>query len=593
MDPDVTRPSARTHRVGLQLAAAMVLAGLMCATFAGASAAARSSTGAALRQGFRLAHHLSPTQQAAELRIPTGKRHVAGSPRVTALPASGASLCVGNGPGCFATIQAAIDAAHDGDSIHVGPGTFAGGITIGTSLRLVGAGAASTVIRGGGSVVTIGVFGAPVEPTVRISGVTITGGIARSSPISVHATGQEGVFAAGAGVEIPSNADFSGGADVTISDSVIRGNRVAPSRTVPSGGAGCPGGPCPFALAAGGGIDNWGQLTLANTTISDNRVGTASGLSGLASDVQGGGIMSWQGTLTLTGSSVSGNRAGASAPNGRFADAGAIFAENGSLTMRRSAVIDNHVSLAASLPDSVDMLAIAGGIHVGGGASATILASIISGNSASMTNAVGYATAFSGGLHGDSELELRDDIIAGNSVTAETLPGSLSEASGDSGGGEIFGAFSRLLFAGNTVTIRSAAGNAIAAGGASIFAGDLTDSAVIGNHVSAASPHGAAYVAGGGLMIDFHLVLHDVLVSGNTAQARGVSGAAQGGGIFDAVTPGPQGGPMSLTRSSVTRNAVSGSPGIMLQGGGIFTDNVVTLVNSVIAKNSPDQCVGC
>jgi hypothetical protein len=38
---------------------------------------------------------------------------------------------------------------------------------------------------------------------------------------------------------------------------------------------------------------------------------------------------------------------------------------------------------------------------------------------------------------------------------------------------------------------------------------------------------------------------------------------------------------------------VSGSSGITLQGGGVFATNPVKLVNSVIAQNTPDQCVGC
>ena len=69
-------------------------------------------------------------------------------------------------------------------------------------------------------------------------------------------TGKEGVFAAGGGIEIPPNADFSGGATVKVNDSVIDGNRVAPSDTVPVG-LPCPGGiDCPFAFAGGGGIDS-------------------------------------------------------------------------------------------------------------------------------------------------------------------------------------------------------------------------------------------------------------------------------------------------------------------------------------------------
>src|SRR5436190_12514454 len=51
------------------------------------------------------------------------------------------TLCVG-GPHCYATVQAALNAAHDGDTVRVGAGTFAGGITITRSVNLVGVAAA-------------------------------------------------------------------------------------------------------------------------------------------------------------------------------------------------------------------------------------------------------------------------------------------------------------------------------------------------------------------------------------------------------------------------------------------------------------------
>ena len=93
------------------------------------------------------------------------------------------SVCVGTKPAsCFATIQAAVDAAHDGDTITIGPGTFAGGISIDVSVTLKGAGAATTTISGGAPVLTIGVADAATEPTVAIKGVAITGGVAVSNP---------------------------------------------------------------------------------------------------------------------------------------------------------------------------------------------------------------------------------------------------------------------------------------------------------------------------------------------------------------------------------------------------------------------------
>ena len=36
--------------------------------------------------------------------------------------------------GCFSTLKAAVGAAHDGDTIAIAPGTFAGGVTIDVSV---------------------------------------------------------------------------------------------------------------------------------------------------------------------------------------------------------------------------------------------------------------------------------------------------------------------------------------------------------------------------------------------------------------------------------------------------------------------------
>ena len=51
-----------------------------------------------------------------------------------------ATRCVGHGAGCHRTLQAALDASRDGDTIKVSAGTFAGGVTITKSVSVVGAG---------------------------------------------------------------------------------------------------------------------------------------------------------------------------------------------------------------------------------------------------------------------------------------------------------------------------------------------------------------------------------------------------------------------------------------------------------------------
>src|SRR4051812_22180397 len=120
------------------------------------------------------------------LKVARGIMVIAGLAPIAVSPAQAAtSWCVGSRPGCFGTIQGAVDAASDGDTIHVGRGRFAGGVVIEVSVHLVGAGAGQTVIAGGGPVLTIGSQEATVEPTVSLRGVTITGGVNESAPDSV------------------------------------------------------------------------------------------------------------------------------------------------------------------------------------------------------------------------------------------------------------------------------------------------------------------------------------------------------------------------------------------------------------------------
>src|SRR5262249_25108274 len=158
----------------------------------------------------------------------------------------------------FATIQAAVDAAQDGDTINIGAGTFEGGITILKSVRLVGVAPAVTVIRGGGPVVTIGRFDGDNDLEVAISRVTITGGLNDAAG-----------FAAGGGVSIPQSAGQTPGATVNIADSVISANRVAPKATFSTPApCGIPFDRCAFA--GGGGVVSAGVLTLTNTRVTDN-----------------------------------------------------------------------------------------------------------------------------------------------------------------------------------------------------------------------------------------------------------------------------------------------------------------------------------
>src|SRR5215467_928348 len=339
--------------------------------------------------------------------------------------------------GCqYRQIGPAVAAARNGDTIQVGPGTYQGGITIDVSVRLAGAGAGSTIIRGGDHVLTIGSFGASGEPTVSVSGVTITGGLARSSPVSEQFFGVTGLWAGGGGVEIPpqdipADGPPVNGARVTISDSVITGNIADPTATVPSG-LKCPGGfphgQCPFAAAVGGGIESWGLLTLVNTTVSGNTAGSAAGLPAICSDCDGGGILSEQGSLTMTGTTVSGNQAIADAPNGRFAEGGAVyvgldFGGSDALTVNNSTVTGNGASLTTNLPSFangklIELSANGGGIHVGdGGIPTTVDSTAITHNSVTAKGLRGEPLDFDPAMVvGDSPLTMSNSVISGNAL---------------------------------------------------------------------------------------------------------------------------------------------------------------------------------
>ena len=523
---------------------------------------------------------------------------MAGLLLLTAGQASAATLDVCHSGCPYSELAPALAAAHSGDTIRIGPGTYAGGVTIDVSLEIVGAGAGSTVISGGGPVLTIGAFGASSEPAVSIDGVTITGGVTRSSPESIPFVGEEGVIALGGGVEIPPNAGFSGGATVTITNSAITGNRVAPTSTLPFGPS-CPGGPCPFAWAKGGGIDSWGTLTLDHTTVSDNRVGSASGLSTLASDAQGGAIMSWLDVLTIRHSVIAGNVAGATAPNGRFAEGGGIWVEGGTVvTVGDSSVTNNSAVLNAALPASVELAAQPGGIFISDNvARASITNTTIAGNSATMTNSVGDSTAYAGGINvgPDVDFQMANSVVADNTVTSTTLRGSRGNAEGDTGGGALLGTITNTRITGNAVAVSSAGGDALAGIGGLLQFGALTNSVVSDNHLRASSSRGTARVMGAGVVVAEHpLTLRNTTVSGNTGAANGRAGFARGGGIYDGPFFDIPGSPLALVNSSVSGNSLTGSAGVLLQGAGLYLENQpLTSTNSLVANNSPDQCFGC
>ena len=122
----------------------------------------------------------------------------------------------------------------------------------------------------------------------------------------------------------------------------------------------------------------------------------------------------------------------------------------------------------------------------------------------------------------------------------------------------------------------------------------ITDSTITGNRLTATTTTGSSTVQGGGIANIGVLTLRNTSVSDNRGTASGPTGSATGGGICNGSAPdGPPLTQLALVDSEVTHNTLTASPGITVQGGGLFTLFPLTQTNSVIAHNVPDQCFGC
>ena len=254
-----------------------------------------------------------------------------------ALPAQGAgrasatlTVCPQGPPQCqFTTIEEALAAAADGDRILIAPGTYAGGLAITKSVRLIGAGANETTISGNNGqrrpVVTVSPpslirTGSDLE--VTISGVTITsgfGGIRNDAKLtlndSVVSRNGDGIFGDGG---------IQNSGTLTVDRSTIENNygedtgglwndgTAEISRSAITGNSTDHGG---------GGIGNAGRLELTRSAVDRNS----------GNDGAGGGIHN-EGTTIVTDATVNGNTA---------RDGGGLYNEEGVLRMRGTAVNDN------------------------------------------------------------------------------------------------------------------------------------------------------------------------------------------------------------------------------------------------------------
>ena len=473
------------------------------------------------------------------------------------------TLCVGKGPKCFPTLAAALAAAHDGDTVQLGPGIYAGGVTIDASINLVGAGAGRTIIKGGGPVLTIFRDSDPAGLNVAIDGVTITGGVNTNQP--------DPTVTFGGGVSIPvaqlAAPPFNGtGATVSISNSEITDNVVDSTSVIPPGFV-C--GPQECGFNDGGGIANGGVLTLTNTRVTNNTAGSTSSVISAASDAGSGGIDNRSpATLVLHHSVVSGNRTVVNGPIADSADSGGI-SSGGAIDVEDSVISDNTAQFAGSVVENSEENADAGGVLFDeNDAPATFRNVQITGNRAVSTNTSSGSTpgAFGGGVVAFSSGSFDHVLLQGNSVVVNGTDSAIA----DGGGMEVD---APVTMTDSVVTLNSlivnAPGGAVGfGGGIAMYGGDLTlvRTAVVANAIS----------AHGGLTQGFPAGSYGGGISNGAPDALGVPSAN-----------------LTLTDSIVSGNLLSGSQGYALQGGGVYNTGAVTQMGTSISGNKPDNCSGC
>jgi len=289
------------------------------------------------------------------------------------------------------TIGHAISLAASGDTVMVAAATYAENLTINITVNVIGSGASTTIIDGGGvrTAVTISNSTAHVtlsKLTIRNGKATSGGGINNSGTLTLTSSTVSGNWA-----PIPcvhffvfceiSRGTASGGGiynsgALTISNSIISGNHA---------GSYCNANPC---SALGGGIYNRGTLTMIkNSTLTGNSAGTACSTSLACSVGVGGAFYTQLGTVTLNNSTVVGNSAyrcsGVCGGTG-----GAIVNGSGNMAMNNSTVSGNP----------------AGGIFNLG--TATLQNSIVANTSA--INCVGTITSHGYNLSSDGSCALRN-----------------------------------------------------------------------------------------------------------------------------------------------------------------------------------------
>jgi len=212
------------------------------------------------------------------------------------------------------TIGHAISLASSGDTIIVAPAIYTENLTINFSLNLIGSGARTTILDGGGVQRVINIS----TGNVTLSGLTVRNGLATPGYGGVGG----GIYNAG---------------NLFISASTITANVAS---------AVCPPSSC---MGGGGGIYNSGKLTISMSTVAANTAEAGCVYNQHApcvSTADGGGIFN-RGTIILSNSTIAANVARHIVNGFAFHNVGGI-ANIGKATISNSTISGNTPNGIAS-----------------------------------------------------------------------------------------------------------------------------------------------------------------------------------------------------------------------------------------------------
>jgi hypothetical protein len=339
-------------------------------------------------------------------------------------------------------------------------------------------------------------------------------------------------------------------------------------------------------IGAGGAILTV-SLGVVNDTFSNNTV-MATGTQGATSSSGGGAIYTQD--LNASGNIFTGNRATVEGAMAASSYGGAIFSDNGTVTLANNQFKSN-VSRTLSVGQAI------------GGAIGTTTSTLVSSGDTFVSNAAtsgATGTSVGGAMYEDGASTIGHDTFTGNSTTSGMA--AVGGAVGLDGSSMMVGD----TFSSNVATASGAAAEGV--GGALVDSGGVTlsNSVMTGNTAGTAAGAMAAGngdfifnttmtgnkallvnetdTGGGAIDTDAGITIEGSTIAGNTATLKNVAHTG-GGGIF------VDSGPLELATSSITGNKVLGSAPAS-GGGGIFLNNGASISNSTIGGNSSTTAGG-